>query len=55
MPPEARLFSVGVWLQGALADRLGLRPVTACAALGLLGLVLTWRALRPRGVEALEG
>ena len=48
-------YSVGVWLQGARADRLGLRPVTACAALGLLGLVLAWRALRPRGVEALEG
>lgn len=47
-------YAVGVWLQGALADRLGLRPVTACAALVLLGLVLTLRALHPRSVAALD-
>jgi predicted MFS family arabinose efflux permease len=47
-------YSAGIWLQGALADQLGLRLVTACAALLLLALVLALRALRPRGFDALE-
>jgi MFS family permease len=47
-------YSAGIWLQGALADQVGLRLVTACAALLLLALVLALRALRPHDLDALE-
>jgi predicted MFS family arabinose efflux permease len=47
-------FTVGVWLQGALADRLGVRLVTASAALSFLVLVVTLRSLRPRALAILE-
>jgi predicted MFS family arabinose efflux permease len=45
-------YSAGVWLQGALADRIGLRLVTVSSALLFLALVLSWRLLRPRDVQA---
>jgi predicted MFS family arabinose efflux permease len=47
-------YAVGVWLQGALADRVGLRFVTASCALLFLALVLTLRLLRPRAFDATE-
>jgi MFS family permease len=48
-------YAVGVWMQGALADRVGVRFVTACAAGLFLALVLTLRSLRPRALASLEG
>ncbi|QRO03061.1 MFS transporter [Archangium violaceum] len=47
-------YAVGVWLQGALADRVGVRFVTASCALLFLALVLTLRLLRPRAFDATE-
>ncbi|NBD08851.1 MULTISPECIES: MFS transporter [Corallococcus] len=47
-------FTLGVWLQGALADRLGVRPVMAGAAFGFLLLAVLLRALRSRGFAAFE-
>jgi MFS family permease len=47
-------YAGGVWLQGALADRVGVRFVTASCALLLLALVLTQRLLRPRAFDATE-
>jgi MFS family permease len=47
-------YAGGVWLQGALADRVGVRFVTASSALLLLALVLTQRLLRPRAFDATE-
>lgn len=47
-------FTFGVWMQGALADRLGVRPVTACAALSFFVLAVMLRALRPRTFAVLE-
>jgi predicted MFS family arabinose efflux permease len=46
-------YSAGVAAQALLADRVGVRPITAGAALLFLTLVLATRALRPRGLEAL--
>lgn len=42
------LYPAGAVVQGALADRFGLRVVTAVAALGLLAAVVLVLALRPR-------
>ncbi|MCY1022331.1 MFS transporter [Pyxidicoccus sp. MSG2] len=47
-------FTAGVWLQGALADRLGVRLVTASAALSFFVLAVTLRSLRPRAFAVLE-
>ena len=47
-------YAAGVWLQGALADRVGVRFVTASFALLFLALVLTQRLLRPRSFDATE-
>jgi predicted MFS family arabinose efflux permease len=47
-------YAVGVWLQGALADRVGVRFITASCALLLLALMLTQRLLRPRAFDATE-
>ncbi|MBU8898133.1 MFS transporter [Corallococcus sp. H22C18031201] len=46
-------YTVGVAGQAELADRLGVRLVTATAALGFFVLVLTTRALSPRGLASL--
>jgi MFS family permease len=48
-------YAVGVWMQGALADRVGVRFITASAAGLFLALVLTLRSLRPRALASLEG
>ena len=45
---------MGVWAQGALADRIGVRFVTAGCAVLFLALVLTQRLLRPRAFDATE-
>jgi MFS family permease len=47
-------YAGGVWLQGALADRVGVRFVTASFAVLFLALVLTLRLLRPRSFDATE-
>ena len=47
-------FTVGVWLQGSLADRLGIRLVTAGAALGFFVFAVLLRTLRSRGFAAFE-
>ena len=47
-------YSVGVWAQGALADRLQVRWVTGGCALAFFALVLTLRWLRPRAFDAVE-
>ncbi|HEX8825814.1 MAG TPA: MFS transporter [Archangium sp.] len=47
-------YAGGVWLQGALADRVGVRFVTASCALLFLALVLTMRLLLPRAFDATE-
>jgi MFS family permease len=47
-------YALGVWLQGALADRVGVRPVTASACVGFLVLVLCLLVLRPRSFDATE-
>ncbi|QSQ25385.1 MFS transporter [Pyxidicoccus parkwayensis] len=47
-------FTFGVWLQGALADRLGVRLVTASAALSFFVLAVMLRSLRPRAFAVLE-
>ncbi|ATB34610.1 hypothetical protein CYFUS_000017 [Cystobacter fuscus] len=47
-------YAAGVWLQGLLADRWGVRLVTGACALLFLALVLTLRLLRPRAFEATE-
>ncbi len=47
-------YAVGLWMQGALADRQGVRPVTVgCAAL-FLAMVLTLRMWRPNSFDATE-
>lgn len=46
-------YPLGAVLQGALGDHLGLRAVTAAAALALLALVLALRWRRPDLLEAL--
>ncbi|WP_434299487.1 MFS transporter [Corallococcus exiguus] len=47
-------FTVGVWSQGALADRLGVRPVMGGAAFGFLLFTVLMRTLRSRGFAAYE-
>lgn len=47
-------YAGGVWLQGLLADRFGVRLVTGGAALLFLALVLSLRLSRPRAFEATE-
>ncbi|WP_404370790.1 MFS transporter [Corallococcus coralloides] len=47
-------FTLGVWVQGALGDRWGIRWVTASAALGFFVLAVLLRALRSRGFAAFE-
>ncbi len=47
-------YALGVWLQGALADRLGVRFITVSSAVFFLALVLTLRLLRPRIFDATE-
>ena len=47
-------YAAGVWAQGALADRIGVRFVTASCAVLFLALVLTLRLLRPRAFDATE-
>jgi MFS family permease len=44
-------YAAGVWGQGALADRVGLRVVTVGCSVLFLALVLTARMLRPRSFE----
>jgi MFS family permease len=46
-------YPLGAVVQGALADRVGLRMVTAITAVALLGLVLALRWRRPRMFVAL--
>jgi predicted MFS family arabinose efflux permease len=47
-------YSLGVWMQGALADRMGVRPVTATAAVLFLVVAVGLRAQRPREVGVPE-
>lgn len=47
-------YALGVWLQGALADRVGVRFVTVCSAVLFLALVVTLRLLRPHSFDATE-
>ncbi|QSQ19883.1 MFS transporter [Pyxidicoccus parkwayensis] len=47
-------YSLGVWLQGALMDHVGVRPVTATAAVLFLGVAVVLRAQRPREVGVPE-
>lgn len=44
-------YALGVWVQGALADRVGLRFVTLSTSAVFLALVLTTRLLRPARFE----
>ncbi len=48
------LYPIGATVQGPIADRLGLGPVTAGAALALLAFVALARAVRPRLLQALD-
>jgi predicted MFS family arabinose efflux permease len=47
-------YALGVWLQGALADRLGVRFITVLASLSFLVLVLGQRLLRPRSFDTTQ-
>jgi MFS family permease len=47
-------YALGVWLQGALADRIGVRFITVSAAVFFLALVLSLRLLRPRIFDTTE-
>jgi predicted MFS family arabinose efflux permease len=47
-------YALGVWGQGALADRHGVRLVTVSSAALFLTLVLTLRVWRPRSFDATE-
>ncbi|HYH94631.1 MFS transporter [Hyalangium sp.] len=47
-------YALGVWLQGALADRVGVRFITVSSAVFFLALVLSLRLLRPRSFDATE-
>jgi MFS family permease len=47
-------YALGVWLQGALADRVGVRFITVSASVFFLALVLTVGLLRPRLFAATE-
>nr|WP_301541161.1 MFS transporter [Corallococcus exiguus] len=46
-------YILGVWGQGALSDRVGVRPITAGCALLFFGIVVGMRTLRARGLAAL--
>ena len=46
-------YILGVWGQGALSDRVGVRPITAGCALLFFGIVVGMRTLRSRGLAAL--
>lgn len=48
------LYPLGAMIQGPVADRLGLGPVTAGAAVALLAFVAAVHALRPRWLAALD-
>jgi MFS family permease len=48
------LYPVGATVQGPIADRLGLGPVTAGAAVALLAFVALARAVRPDWLRALD-
>jgi MFS family permease len=47
-------YALGVWLQGALADRLGVRFITVSSSIFFLALVLSLRLLRPRIFDTTE-
>jgi MFS family permease len=47
-------YALGLWLLGALADRLSVRFVTASASLLFLALMVSLRVLRPRAFDATE-
>jgi predicted MFS family arabinose efflux permease len=47
-------YATGVWMQGALADRLGVRFITVLTSLLFLALVLGLYLLRPRSFDATE-
>jgi MFS family permease len=47
-------YALGVWLQGALADRLGVRFITVSSAVFFLALVVSLRLMRPRIFDATE-
>jgi MFS family permease len=47
-------YALGVWLQGALADRVGVRFITVSSAVCFLAMVLSLRLLRPRSFDATE-
>jgi predicted MFS family arabinose efflux permease len=47
-------YALGVWLQGALADRVGVRFITVSAAVFFLALMLSLRLLRPNSFDATE-
>jgi MFS family permease len=48
------LYPLGAMIQGPIADRLGLGPVTAGAAVALLAFVALARVLRPEWLRALD-
>jgi hypothetical protein len=48
------LYPIGATIQGPIADRLGLGPVTAGAAVALLAFVVLARTLRPDWLRALD-
>jgi predicted MFS family arabinose efflux permease len=47
-------YALGVWLQGALADRVGVRFITVSCALFFLALMLSLRLVRPNSFDATE-
>jgi MFS family permease len=47
-------YALGVWLQGALADRVGVRFITVSCAVFFLALMLSLRLLRPNSFDATE-
>jgi MFS family permease len=47
-------YALGVWLQGALADRVGVRFITVSAAVFFLALMVSLRLLRPRSFDVIE-
>jgi predicted MFS family arabinose efflux permease len=48
------IYALGVYLQGAMADRAGVRFITVSAAVFFLALMLTLKLLRPRSFDATE-
>jgi MFS family permease len=47
-------YALGVWLQGALADRIGVRFITVLTSVSFLALVLCVSLLRPRSFDSTE-